>query len=446
MKLSFIGLGKLGLCSAACFAAKGHQVIGMDSNPAHIAKLLDGQCPIAEPGLPERLAQAQPNLRWTTDAAEAIQASDITLIIVPTPSTASGAFTNDFIQQVLEAIAPALRAKTAYHIVDIVSTVMPGSCDQAFRPQLERLTGKCCGTDFGLVYNPEFIALGSVIRDFTHPDLILIGASDARSSQSIRQLYASMVETAPAYAEMSLLNAELTKLSLNCFVTMKIAFANELAALCERMPGADVDTLTTALGADTRIGAKYLKGGLGFGGPCFPRDHLAFQCCAAERDFPLQLSPAVVSVNRSVPERLVAAIKAELPTGATLALFGLSYKAGTHIIEESQAAELAEQLLAQGYSVRMHDPQALPELLPRFKDRAIFCDDPYEAARHAKALIFLTDWPEYRALDLARLERDADPEPLLYDSWRCFKERTFTRLQYRPLGIGLPALGQKTGG
>lgn len=436
MNISFIGLGKLGLCSAACFAAKGHNVIGVDSNKSLIQQLNGGHCPIDETALPLLLESARPNMRFTMDYAEAVHGSDATLIIVPTPSRAEGEFSNDYVEQVLRQLAPALRDKQGFHIVDVVSTVMPTSCESIFRPLLEELTGKTCGQDFGLVYNPEFIALGSVIHNFLNPDMVLIGTSDSRSGETIRELYASMVESAPDYAIMSLTNAEITKLSLNCFVTMKVSFANELAALCERVAGADVDVVTGAIGSDSRVGGKCLKGGLGFGGPCFPRDNLAFQSFADKQGVDVRLSPAVVGVNRTVVDRLEKIVRGALPPGGVVALLGLSYKAGTHIIEEAQPVMLAERLLAQGYHVRLHDPKALPGLVLSLGTKAEFCDDPYDAMAGANGILLLTDWPQFHELDWLRAERDAGEHPVLVDCWRQLKTRSFSRFTYTAIGLG----------
>lgn len=436
MNISFIGLGKLGLCSAACFAAKGHTVIGVDNNEAFIQQLAAGHCPIDETGLPELLEKARLNMRFTMDHAEAVRGSDATLIIVPTPSKADGAFTNEYVEQVLHQLAPALRERPDFHIVNVVSTVMPTSCETVFLPLLEKLTGKICGQDFGLVYNPEFIAIGSVIHNFLNPDMVLIGESDMRSGAAIRELYASMVESSPTYAVMSLTNAEVTKLALNCFVTMKVSFANELAAVCERVPGADVDVVTRAIGADTRVGGKYLKGGLGFGGPCFPRDNLAFQRFADKQGTDVRLSPAVVDINRTVVDRLERIVRDAIPSGGVVALLGLSYKAGTHIVEEAQPVMLAERLLAQGYHVRLHDPKALPGLAPSLGAKAEFCDDPYAAMAGAHGILLLTDWPQFHDLDWTRAERDAGENPVLLDCWRQLKARSFSRFTYTAIGLG----------
>ncbi|MHC4456535.1 MAG: nucleotide sugar dehydrogenase [Planctomycetota bacterium] len=224
MNISVVGLGKLGLCTAAYFASKGHNVVGVEKNEHFINQLKEHRCPIKETGLQNLLDKSWDNLRLTTDIQSAVMQSEVTLIIVPTPSMPDGKFTNDYINEVLQQIGSALRLKNDFHVVDVVSTIMPGSSDNVFKPLLEKLSGKVCGKDFGLVYNPEFIALGSVIRDFSRPDMVLIGASDKHSSQLVEKLYLSSCKNKPHIASMSLINAEITKLSLNCFVTMKISY------------------------------------------------------------------------------------------------------------------------------------------------------------------------------------------------------------------------------
>jgi len=436
MNISVIGLGKLGLCTAACFAAKGHRVVGVDNNPGHIAELHAGTCPIAESGLPELLDTAQANMIFTTDYAKAIHEAEVTLIIVPTPSNSDGAFSNVYLEAVLKELGPTLKEKDGFHIIDIVSTVMPGTCDRVFRPLLEGLTGKTCGKDFGLVYNPEFISLGSVIRDFLHPDMVLIGASDVYSGNTVRDLYASMVESSPQYAVMNLINAEIVKLSLNCFVTMKISFANELAALCGATPGADVDTVTAALGADSRIGPKYLKGGLGFGGPCFPRDNRALQHYAASKGLALRLSPAVTQVNDDVVDRLFATITKLVAQPGPVALLGLAYKPGTHIVEESPAIILAHRLAEVGYVLRLHDPLAVKLSSQELTELGKLCASPYQAVEGARIVALMTQWPEYASLDWSRLEHAAGPDPWLLDCWRVARGTLLHRFSYLALGLG----------
>ncbi len=436
MRLAVFGLGKLGLCTAACFAARGHQVLGYDLNPNIRQAVAAGECPVPEPGLPELLAEARGRLQVCAQPAEAAEASDLSLIIVPTPSQGDGRFSNRAVEAVLAAIGPVLARKRDFHVVDVVSTVMPGSSQKRFWPQLEQLSGKRCGRDFGLAYNPEFIALGSVIANFLNPDLVLVGASDGRTGELLRQLYLSTCDNEPHIAVMSLINAEIAKLSLNCYITMKISFANELAGLCERVPGADVDEVTRALGADSRIGAKYLKGGLGFGGPCFPRDNLAFQAFAREFGWTPRLSPQVVAVNEAQTARLSGIIRRAVPAPGPVALLGLSYKPDTHVVEESPGLKLAQALVAAGYAVRVHDPAALAEARHFLGDAVSYWEDPVVAVEGAEAVALLTRWPQYADLPWECLGGNNGTRPLLLDSWRLLKGKPLPHFHYRALGTG----------
>lgn len=407
MDISVIGLGKLGLCTAACFASKGNRVFGFDANPQTMVDLKLGKCPIDEPGLAELLAQAGKNFVPCKDMADAVYRSEMTLIIVPTPSKPDGRFSNDYVNAVLEELGVVLKGKSGFHVVDVVSTVMPGTSEGVFEPLLEKTSGKVCGRDFGLVYNPEFIALGTVIRDFMHPDMVLIGASDERSAGITRGLYETLFEKQPRYSMMSPVNAEIAKLSLNCFVTMKISFANELAELCEKIPGGDVDAVTAALGADSRIGPKCIKAGLGFGGPCFPRDNLAFQASCREHGYEAKLGPQVVRINNDIPGRIADIIRENVDHGAKVALLGMAYKPGTHIIEQSHAVKIAQELLRAGYEVCIFDPAALGECRKLFADAVEYNDDPYECCSGAAGIVLLTPWPQVRSLVLERMRAHA---------------------------------------
>ncbi len=442
MELSVVGLGKLGLCTAAYFASKGHKVIGVEKNEHIIAELGRRRCPVRETGLAELLETAWDNFSVTTDLAEAVNNSGITLVIVPTPSGSDGKFSNEYVEAVLRRIGPALASKDEFGVVDIGSTVMPGSSEGIFRPLLEKLSGKVCGDDFGLVYNPEFIALGSVIHDFSRPDMVLIGASDERSAEMVERLYSSSCENEPHIAKMSLLNGEITKLTLNCFVTTKISFANELSNICERMPGADVDAITEAIGADSRVGGKYLRGGLGFGGTCFPRDNVAFQAFTEGIGYEAKISRATVAVNDMVVENLFGHIEANVSDGASIALLGLSYKQGTHIIEESQSMMLAHRLIDEGYNVNIHDPAALEDAAQELGEAVEYSSDAYECVDGADAIVLLTRWPAFKELDWERIESSVKDGCVLLDSWRELAARKFTKFNYIGLGLGANAACQ----
>lgn len=435
MNISVVGLGKLGLCTAACFASAGHAVYGFDLNDHFRSELKARRNPIDETGLSELLESAWSCLYVVDSYEEAIRNSEATLIIVPTPSMADGRFNNEYVIKVLEGLAPALAGKNSFHVVDVVSTVMPGSSDSVFRPLLERLTGKRCGTDFGLAYNPEFIALGSVVRNFLNPDMVLIGASDERTGTMLAELYRSTCKTDPAMEVMSLINAEITKISLNCYVTMKISYANALAAICEQVPGANVDVVTAAIGADSRVGSKYLKGGLGFGGPCFPRDNIAFQSFAEEFGSNALLGKAVVAVNNEVPARLHQRIAEHLSPPAKVALLGVSYKADTHIVEESQSIMLARLLAKAGYQVAIHDPKAIDAARQVLGESAAYHSDPYDCISGASAIVLLTDWPEYRGLDWCRIAASAAPKATILDSWRVAEHQHLSDFTYVAVGI-----------
>lgn len=437
MNVSVIGLGKLGLCTASCFASSGHKVIGVERNVDFVSKLQAKVNPIDETGLDELLESSWDNLTVTTDIAEAVCGSDITLIIVPTPSKSDGRFTNEYLRVVLESIGPALKAKKSFHVVDIVSTVMPGSCDSEFKPLLEKLSGKVCGKDFGVVYNPEFIALGSVVKDFLNPDMVLIGASDDRSAEMAEKLYVSTCNSEPHIAKMSLVNAEITKLSLNCFVTMKISYANELSGMCEKVPGADVDVVTGAIGADSRIGSKYLKGGLGFGGPCFPRDNLAFQGFAEDFGAEVRLSPRVIEVNNAVVGRISNMIKSSKKKGCKVSVLGLSYKPGTHIIEESQSIMLVQELVEAGWKVSVYDPKAMGSCKEVFGDKVKYADDALECVDEADVVVLMTSWPEFADLDHNELKKQMNKDGLFIDCWRIFKGHDLGQIEYKALGVGV---------
>jgi UDPglucose 6-dehydrogenase len=436
MRVSVIGLGKLGLCTASCFAAKGTAVTGLDKNKSFIDSLTSRKSPVDETGLDEVLEKAWPNLSFTMDYAEAVSSSDISLIIVPTPSGPDGRFINDYLISAIESLAPALAAKKNFHIIDIVSTVMPGSCDGIFKPLLEKTTGKKVGKDIGLVYNPEFIALGSVIHNFLNPDMVLIGASDSKSSEAVKNLYASMTDSRPRFSTMSLVNAEVAKLSLNCFVTMKISFANELSALCEKIPGADIDDITNALGADTRIGPKYLKGGLGFGGPCFPRDNIAFQMCAGDHGYEANIGPEVVKINKAVVSRVFGFVASAVPKGSRVAVLGLSYKPHTHIIEESQSILLIKKLIDEGYAISVSDPKAIPSAKKELGNTISYSENPYDACNGASAIVLMTNWPEYINLDPRKLAAMAGKTVIFIDTWRSFFHARSTFPRYCAIGRG----------
>jgi len=424
IKISVIGLGKLGLCTAVCFASKGHNVIGVDVVPDIVGEVNEGRCHIEETGLQEMLTKYQGNIRATLSTEEAVLSTDVTFIIVPTPSKEDGAFSNFYLEKVLKDIGSVLKKKTSFHIVNVTSTIMPGTLETVVKLLLESLSGKVCGIDFGLSYNPEFIALGSVIHDFLNPDIILIGESDHTTGNTLEHIYQDTCDNKPHITRMNWVNAELTKLSINCYVTMKISFANTLAQLCEPYNGADVDVIADAVGHDSRIGTKYIKGGLGFGGPCFPRDNRAFIAAAERNGLEITLPNSVIAVNDQQVARIVRTINMLAPLPVEIAVLGVSYKPCTHITEESQAFMIAQQLHSMGHAIRIYEPQRTNI---DFEGITI-ATSLEDCVASSDLCLIATPWPEFAALKQEMLQ----DHTVLFDCWRLLDGNNFNH--YYALG------------
>ena len=436
--ISVGGLGKLGLPMAACLASKGYSVTGVDVSQETVQSVNQGRSPIYEPGLAELLERCRGSLSATDDYDRAIERSDVTFIVVPTPSDDGGGFSTKFVEAAAVSIGRALRPKEGYHVIALTSTVLPGVTEGLVRPLLEDGSGKRCGVDFGLCYNPEFIALGSVIRDFQNPDMVLIGESDQRAGETVAGIYRRVCDNRPSLARMTPHNAELTKIALNTFVTMKIAFANTIAELCESIPGGDVDVVTGALGLDDRIGPKYLKGGLGYGGPCFPRDNKALSFFARQVGCQANLCEATDDVNHRQTERIVRLVREKVGglEGKKIAILGLTYKADTDVTEESAALKIATALVQSGAKLRIYDPamvsgcwRALEDDNVTYAESAVACLDG------AELCILATPWHEFRELKVDDFLWGMK-KPVLLDCWRFFNRPEFQdKLDFMAVGL-----------
>jgi len=434
--LSVIGLGKLGAPMAACLAAKGFPVIGVDVDARKVDALNRAQAPVFEPGLPELLQVAKTRLKATQDIPTAVLNSEVTFVVVPTPSEPDGSFSLRYVLQACEGIADALRKKSLWHLVVITSTISPGSMDNSIRPLLEEHSGKRSGIDFGLCYNPEFIALGSVIRDFLNPDFVLIGESDERSGQVLEGIYRQVCENNPPVVRMNFINAELTKLAVNTFVTTKISFANMLARICEKLPGADVDVVTKALGLDSRIGTKYLKGAVSYGGPCFPRDNLALIATAQKVGAPADIAEATDRFNRWQVKWLADFVQEHLPEGGAVGILGLAYKPGTDVVEESVGLLLARELREQRVRVIAYDPAGVENARRMLGDGVIFVNSPQACIDLSDIVVVATPWKEFRSLLKETWERHSPPRVVI-DCWRVLRGlEGCDGVIYVPLGKG----------
>ncbi|MBI4333644.1 MAG: UDP-glucose/GDP-mannose dehydrogenase family protein [Chloroflexi bacterium] len=435
-RLSVIGLGKLGVPMAVLFAHKGFSVIGVDVHSALIESLNRKQCPIYEPGVPELLESLRGTLTATDDYKYAIQNSEVSFIVVPTPSEENGGFATKYVEAAAERIAGNLKHKDDFHLIVLTSTVLPGAT-ASLKDLLERISGKECGVDFGLCYSPEFIALGSVLQGLTNPDLVLIGESDPKSGEMLSQVYRHVCQNTPPIVRTNFCNAELAKILLNAYVTMKISFANIMAEMCEKIPGGDVNAVSHILGLDSRIGRKYLSGGLGFGGPCFPRDNRAVACSAQSLGMADRLARATDEVNRDQNARIVGVIKEKLGRlkGSAIAILGLTYKAQTDVVEESAAVEIAKILLGEGCRVSVYDPAGMDNARSTLGDGVKYASSAEECLRDTEFCLLATPWEEFKTLRAEAFTKNMK-RPALLDCWRIFDRSEFSeRLEYLAIGL-----------
>ena len=446
-RISVIGLGKLGAPMAAASASRGLRVIGVDADTAKVQALHDLRAPVFEPGLPELLRASAGRLSATQNIEEAVRESDATFIVVATPSEPSGGFSLKYVLPVCEAVGRALRSKRDFHVVALTSTVMPGTTGGPVREALEHASGNVAGRNFGLCYNPEFIALGTVIRDFLNPDFLLIGESDPKSGELLEDLYRRVCENKPTAAHMNFVNAEVTKLAVNTYITTKISYANMLARICERLPNADVDVVTSALGLDQRIGGKYLKGAISYGGPCFPRDNLALAALADLVGAPDEIARMTHHFNQGQIAWLAdLAQKMALP-GETIGILGLTYKSNTDVVEQAPGLLLAEELVSRGVAVAAADPAGSENARRVLGERVRFLPAA-ECITDSSVVVVTTAWAEFQQIPLTEWTRPVAPsrngshsqaggERTVIDCWRALPQlRNAAGVRYMSLGVG----------
>ncbi|MBF0269690.1 MAG: nucleotide sugar dehydrogenase [Alphaproteobacteria bacterium] len=435
MRISVIGLGKLGAPLAAVLSSKGFEVVGADLNQGFVDAINQGKAPVVEPRLQEKIDIGASRLSATTSVEEAALKTEASFIIVPTPTGPDGTFVIDYVLAAAEQIAKAIAKKSSYHLVSLTSTVMPGDTEKHVKPLLEKVSGKKCGQDFGLCYNPEFIALGNVINDMLNPDFILIGQSDPHAGDIVESIYNVSCDKPPTFARMNFINAELSKISLNSYVTLRISFANQLARLCDHLPGADVDVVTGALGLDSRIGKKYLKGAVSFGGPCFPRDNIAFSKLALNNGTEAPIATTTDYINDSYLAYLAEKMQKHLPAGGTIGLLGLSYKPETSVVEASPSLKLARLLIARSVPVVAYDPQAMPEAQRQISEGIVYVPAMAECAAQADLLAVLVAWPEFKSLTPKQLKNQGK-DVVLFDYWRILPRQDFERAGCRYFASG----------
>ena len=397
--VSVFGLGKLGACIAATLASRGFNVLGVDIDPAKVTAINEGRAPVDEPLLAETIQQGAGRLRATNDAREAV-ATQATFFIPPTPSLPDGSFTSEYLLKAMQPLAAALReAGKKGHLFVCASTTTPGAVMNVLIPMLERETGWKLNEGFRFCYNPEFIALGNVVRGLLEPDMVLIGESDATAGDVLAEMYSRYNTNRPNIARMSIPSAELTKISVNSYITTKISFTNQLRRIAERVPGANIHDILDAIGSDSRIGKKYLRAGVSYGGPCFPRDNRLVVYTAKQLGLTASLAEATDLVNEQTKDGMLEDVCALAAAGEKVAILGMAYKPDTYITEESAGLDLARRLKRVGRTVLVHDYAATPQNSPALHEFEPLGDPAALPARDdIRVAVLCCPWPQYSAL------------------------------------------------
>jgi UDPglucose 6-dehydrogenase len=402
MRIAMVGAGYVGLVSGACFSDFGHHVICVDNDERKIAALNSGQMPIFEPGLADLVTNnvSQGRLAFDTELNSAVEKAEVVFIAVGTPSRRGDGHADlSYVYAAAREIALAL---SRFTVVVMKSTVPVGTGDE-----VERIIREANPkAEFAVVSNPEFLREGAAIRDFKHPDRIVIGANDARARSVITEVYRPLHLNAPPIVYTDRRTAELTKYAANSFLATKIAFINEIADLAEKV-GANVQEVARGIGLDKRIGLKFLHAGPGFGGSCFPKDTTALIKTGQDYETPLRIVETVVAVNdqrkRAMARKVANAFGgSEKLRGKSVAVLGLTFKPNTDDMREAPSIPLITALQDMGATIRAFDPVGMPQAKKVLKN-VTFCEDAYDCAKGAHVVVIVTEWEQFRALDLKEL-------------------------------------------
>jgi len=432
MRVAMIGTGYVGLVSGVCFADFGHEVTCVDKDGAKIAALDRGEMPIYEPGLDDLVETnvRAGRLNFTTALKPAVKAADAVFIAVGTPSRRGDGHADlTFVHDAAREIA---RAIDGFTVVITKSTVPVGTGDEVER--IIRETRPDC--DCAVVSNPEFLREGAAIRDFKHPDRIVVGCADARAREVMSEIYRPLYLNRAPLMFTDRRTAELIKYAANAFLATKITFINEIADLAEKV-GADVQEIARGIGLDNRIGGKFLHAGPGFGGSCFPKDTVALLKTGQDNEAPLRVVEAVVAVNdarKRAMARKVAAALGGAVRGKTVAVLGLTFKPNTDDMREAPSIPLITALQDMGAAVRAYDPAGM-EQAKKELGKVTFCHDAYSCAEGASALVIVTEWEQFRALDFARL-KDLMAKPVLVDLRNIYSPEEVARHGFAYTSVG----------
>jgi UDPglucose 6-dehydrogenase len=431
MKIAVVGTGYVGLVTGTCFAETGNTVTCVDIDKEKVKKLQGGKVTIYEPGLEQLFERniKQKRLLFTTDLKEGIQDAKIIFLALPTPPGEDGSADLKYILKVADDLGELL---SEYTVVVDKSTVPVGTADKV----RERIAKKA-KVEFDVVSNPEFLREGVAVEDFMKPERVVIGTTSPKARKVMESLYAPFVRQGNPLVFMDERSAELTKYAANSFLATKITFMNEIANLCELL-GADVDSVRKGVGTDSRIGKRFLFPGIGYGGSCFPKDVQALAKSSADTNYNFKILKAVMEVNEHQKTKLIPRVKEYFKgnlKGKTIAMWGLSFKPHTDDIREAPALYNIDELLAEGVTIKAHDPEAMENVKKVVGDKIQYCPTPYDAAEGADAIFIATEWPEFRTPDFDKLASILKSK-VIFDGRNLYELSQMKELGYAYYSIG----------
>jgi len=438
MKVGVVGSGYVGLVAAACFAEMGNHVVCVDIDKEKIENLTKGIIPIYEPGLTSLVKDnyKKGSLNFTTNIEDALAVAEIIFIAVGTPMGADGSADLKFVLQVAESIGNNMK----HHIVVVDKSTVPiGTADKVKEKIQKALNNRNSDLTFSVVSNPEFLKEGAAIKDFMHPDRVVVGADNDKAMQLLRNLYAPFTHSNDRFIGMDIRSAEMTKYAANAMLATRISFINEIANICERV-GADVNQVRIGIGSDKRIGYQFIYPGCGYGGSCFPKDVQALVSIANDHGYNPELISSVERVNKAQKEVLFTKLASQLGadlTGRKIAVWGLSFKPETDDMREAASINLIQSIVKAGGKVNAYDPKAIEEAQFNLKGIEVnYCSDKYSALDGADALVLVTEWKEFRSPDFELMQSKMNGN-LFIDGRNQFKTDFIESKGFNYLQIGV---------
>jgi UDPglucose 6-dehydrogenase len=436
MDVAIIGCGYVGLVTGTCLAAIGHTVKGVEKDAKKLKTLQDGHCPIFEPGLQELLNEnyASGQIQFTSSVKDAVRDAEVVFLCVGTPPKPDGTVDMSFLEGAGKEVCDALaESNSDYMVTIIVKSTVPAGTNRKLYNFLREQTKAYVQ----VVSNPEFLKEGTAVQDCLNPDRIVVGGESPEAFRMMRRLYDPLVKREENFITMNWESAELTKYAANSMLAARISFMNEMTILCE-FYGADIEDLRKGVGSDNRIGPAFLRAGCGYGGSCFPKDVAAMEHISKTAGHENLFVNAIQTINKNQKKRFADKIEAKLGrpiAGATIAVWGLAFKADTDDIRESAAIDVIRHLLDKGATVKAHDYKAMEHMKAIFKDEVEWCSDPVTAAAGADAVAICTDWPQYTTQPFRKIAATMN-QPVIFDGRNCLHRDVMREngFQYYPMG------------